>query len=315
MKEFEAINRFFTRPSAVDLGIGDDAALLRVAPGHQLAVSADMSVAGTHFFENAAPFDIGWKTMAVNISDMAAMGAQPKWATLSIALPAMDSVWLDAFAQGLFACCDRFGVSLIGGDTTRGPLNVAINILGEVPHGKGLLRSGARAGDDIWVSGELGQAALWLQSRQGALRLSPTAQAAFAEAMHRPQPRVALGLALRGVAHSVLDISDGLLADLSHILNASQVGAVLDWQAIPKPDLYGSRLTDAQLQHAVLAGGDDYELCFTAANEQRAELAALAATLRLPLTRIGEVTAASGLRVLDGQQVLCVQTRGYDHFG
>lgn len=315
MAEFELIAKYFTRPAQADLGVGDDAALIRVRPGYQLAISADMSVAGTHFFADIDPFAIGWKSMAVNVSDMAAMGAEPKWATLSIALPQIDDAWLQRFSAGLFACADAFGVSLIGGDTTRGPLNIAINILGEVPQGQALQRNGARAGDDVWVSGMLGQAALWLQHRLGALDLHTQDVAVLATAMHAPQPRVALGQALRGIASAVLDISDGLLADLTHILEASAVGAALDWTAMPKPLLQQSAVTEAVLQQAVLAGGDDYELCFTAAPQHRDALSALSAQLALPLHRIGHITAAAGLQVFNSEAAVVLSQKGYAHFG
>lgn len=315
MAEFELIAKYFTRPAAADLGVGDDAALIRVRPGCQLAVSADMSVAGTHFFADIDPFAIGWKSMAVNVSDMAAMGAEPKWATLSIALPALDESWLQGFSQGLFACADAFGVSLIGGDTTRGPLNIAINIMGEVPQSQALQRKGAQAGDDVWVSGVLGLAALWLQHRLGKLEIHAEELPALASAMHHPQPRVALGLALRGVATAALDISDGLLADLDHILAASAVGAELDWAAIPKPVLLQTTLSASVLQQVVLAGGDDYELCFTAAPQHRDVLQALSSRLAVPLSRIGQITAQAGLRVLNGEAHIDLSQKGYDHFG
>lgn len=315
MAEFELIAKYFTRPAAADLGVGDDAALIRVRPGCQLAVSADMSVAGTHFFADIDPFAIGWKSMAVNVSDMAAMGAEPKWATLSIALPALDESWLQGFSQGLFACADAFGVSLIGGDTTRGPLNIAINIMGEVPQSQALQRKGAQAGDDVWVSGVLGLAALWLQHRLGKLEIHAEELPALASVMHHPQPRVALGLALRGVATAALDISDGLLADLDHILAASAVGAELDWAAIPKPVLLQTTLSASVLQQVVLAGGDDYELCFTAAPQHRDVLQALSSRLAVPLSRIGQITAQAGLRVLNGEAHIDLSQKGYDHFG
>ncbi|MFD1121882.1 thiamine-phosphate kinase [Methylophilus flavus] len=319
MAEFDLIAQYFTRPglpglNPADLGVGDDAALISVSPGHQLAISADMSVSGTHFFSEADPYAIGWKAMAVNVSDMAAMGAKPKWATLSIALPEINGEWLSAFSQGLFACADTFGVSLIGGDTTRGPLNIAINIFGEVPVGKAIRRDGAQAGDDIWVSGTLGKAALWLQHRLGKLDLDLVDVTNFAVAMHQPQPRAALGLALQEIVHAALDISDGLLADLSHILKASGKGAQLDWAALPKPELLHSSLPLTDIQQAVLAGGDDYELCFTASPRRRDEVLALANTLELPLSRIGTITEAPGLRVLNGETAIELSQKGYLHF-
>jgi thiamine-monophosphate kinase len=317
--EFDLIAQYFTRPapagaSTADLGVGDDAALISVSPGQQLAISADMSVSGTHFFAEADPYAIGWKAMAVNVSDMAAMGANPKWATLSIALPEIDTGWLSAFSQGLFACADRYAVSLIGGDTTRGPLNIAINIFGEVPLGKAIRRDQAQAGDDIWVSGTLGKAALWLQQRLGNLDLHAEDVAELAPAMHLPQPRVALGLALREIAHAALDISDGLLADLNHILQASAKGASLDWALLPRPPLRHSLLPDSVMQQAVLTGGDDYELCFTVAPQHREQVLALAQTLALPLSRIGSVTQAPGLTVRHGETAIELSQKGYVHF-
>lgn len=315
MAEFDIIAKYFTRPAQADVGIGDDAALIRVREGYQLAVSADMSVAGTHFFADIDAFFIGWKSMAVNISDMAAMGAEPKWAMLSIALPGLDESWLKKFSDGLFACADAFGVSLIGGDTTRGPMNIAINIMGEVPFGQALQRSGAQVGDDIWVSGKLGGAALWLQHRLGQLELNAEDVAMLATAMHHPQPRVALGLALRGIATSALDVSDGLLADLGHLLKASKVGAIVDWGAIPQPVLQNSRVSESVLQQVVLAGGDDYELCFTAPATQRQTLLGLSGQLGLPLSRIGKIQPGSGLQVFDANKPIVMSQKGYDHFG
>jgi thiamine-monophosphate kinase len=313
--EFDIIAKYFTRPAQADVGIGDDAALIRVREGYQLAVSADMSVAGTHFFADIDAFAIGWKSMAVNVSDMAAMGAEPKWATLSIALPELDATWLKGFSDGLFACAEAFGVSLIGGDTTRGPLNIAINIMGEVPFGQALQRSGAQVGDDIWVSGELGRAALWLQHRLGRVVLHAEDVAMLATAMHHPQPRIALGQALRGIATAALDISDGLLADLGHILKASKVGAMLDWRAISPPVLQYSQVSEPVMQHAVLTGGDDYELCFTAPATKRQAVLALSGQLGLPLSRIGKVQAEPGLQVFDANNPILLSQKGYDHFG
>ncbi|HSH88106.1 MAG TPA: thiamine-phosphate kinase [Methylophilus sp.] len=319
MAEFDLIAQYFTRPgkagfNTADLGIGDDAALITVTPGYQLAISADMSVSGTHFFAEADPYSIGWKAMAVNVSDMAAMGANPKWATLSIALPEIKEDWLQGFSQGLFACADAYGVSVIGGDTTRGPLNIAINIFGEVPLHKAIKRGGAQAGDDIWVSGTLGKAALWLQNKLGKLDLHADDVADFASAMHQPQPRVALGLALREIAHAALDISDGLLADLNHILKASSKGARLDWALLPKPQLL-TEVSQSVLEQAVLGGGDEYELCFTVSPQRRDEVIAFSEALDVPLTRIGCITEAPGLTVQDRETQIELSKKGYEHFG
>ncbi len=313
MSEFGLIRRHFTRPApGALLGVGDDAALLQPTPGHVLAVSTDMLVSGTHFFPDADPFLLGHKTLAVNLSDMAAMGALPRWATLAIALPAEEEDWLTQFSAGFFALAQQHNVALVGGDTTRGPLTLSVTILGEVPPDQALRRDGAQAGDDIWVSGELGAAALALAYLQGRVNLADADYAVCARRLHQPQPRVALGLALRGIAHSAIDISDGLLADLGHILEASAVGAELDSEALPvSPPLREYRQT-----RLALNGGDDYELCFTAVPQRRDAIEHLAVRLALPLTRIGRVTVEPGCRLRDahGAQIT-LEERGYDHFG
>src|SRR3989338_7312950 len=246
MSEFDLIRRYFTRatPGAM-LGVGDDAALLQVSAGNVLAVSTDMLVSGTHFLPDADPFLLGHKILAVNLSDLAAMGAAPRWAMLAIALPpkddgGADEVWLAQFSAGFFALAQQHGVELVGGDTTRGSLNLCVSIFGEVPAQQALRRSGAQAGDDIWVSGCLGDAALALAHLQGRIALSGAELAACLLALHRPQPRVALGLSLRGIASSAIDISDGLLADLGHILEASQLGAEIRFDALPVSDVLRS---------------------------------------------------------------------------
>jgi thiamine-monophosphate kinase len=264
VSEFELIRRFFTRvtPGAV-LGVGDDAALVHIRHGMELAVSTDMLVSGTHFFPDADPFFLGHKALAVNLSDMAAMAAQPRWMTLALSLPEVDEMWLEKFSAGLFALADEYQVVLIGGDTTRGPLNLCVTIMGEVPHGAALRRSAAQVGDDIWVSGVLGDAALALAHIQGRMQLATKDFVACASALHQPMPRVALGLALRGVGHSAIDISDGLLADLGHILECSNVGAEIAFAALPISCAMQPYLEQPLGKHCVLAGGDDYELCFT----------------------------------------------------
>ncbi|MDP1638574.1 MAG: thiamine-phosphate kinase [Candidatus Nitrotoga sp.] len=316
VSEFELIRRFFTRvtPGAV-LGVGDDAALLHVGSGMELAVSTDMLVSGTHFFPDADPFFLGHKALAVNLSDMAAMAAQPRWVTLALSLPEVDEVWLEKFSAGLFALADEYQVVLIGGDTTRGPLNLCITIMGEVPHGAALRRSGAQVGDDIWVSGVLGDAALALVHIQGRMQLAAKDFAACASALHQPMPRVALGLALRGVAHSAIDISDGLLADLGHILECSNVGAEIAFAALPISCAMQPYLEQPLGKHCVLAGGDDYELCFTVSVAHRSEVEKIAVNLGLLLTRIGTVTAEKKctVRAVDGS-IVNIEESGYDHF-
>lgn len=318
MSEFSLIRRHFTRatPGAV-LGVGDDAALLQVAAGQVLAVSSDMLVAGTHFFADADPFLLGHKTLAVNISDLAAMGAQPRWATLAVSLPKADDAWLERFSAGWFTLAGQHGVELVGGDTTRGPLNFSVTIMGEVPAHAALRRDGAKVGDDIWVSGALGDAALALAHLQGRIALGADQLAACASRLHQPQPRVALGLALRGMAHSAIDISDGLLADLGHILERSGAGAELHFAALPlSPALRALGSNEAELlQRCVLSGGDDYELCFTAAEACREPLAQLSRRLELPLTRIGKVTPGRACVVRDaGGKEMTREAGGYDHF-
>jgi thiamine-monophosphate kinase len=325
MTEFELIDRFFRRRAdagaekrGTALGIGDDAALLSPTPGHQLAASVDMLVAGRHFFADVDPEALGHKTLAVNLSDMAAMGATPRWALLAGALPDPNAQWLDGFARGFFALAATYGVDLVGGDTTRGPLNLCVTILGEVPAGKAILRSGARAGDSIWISGALGHAALALAHLAGRVSLSPGDEAACRGALLRPVPRVELGLRLRDLASSAIDISDGLVGDLGHVLDASRVGASLDLDAIPRSTTLDGQLDGPAREIALqclLAGGDDYELCFTAAPAHDTRVAAIARELGLALHRVGAVTAEPGLVVRDASgRPLAELPRAYDHF-
>lgn len=310
--EFALIDRYFKRlprnPGQTALGVGDDAALIRPGPGMELAISTDMLVAGTHFLPNTDAEDLGWKTLAVNVSDMAAMGALPRWAVLAVALPAATESWIEKFARGFFACADEFGIDVIGGDTTKGPRNFCVTIFGEVPAGQALLRSGARPGDEIWVSGSPGRAALGLAHLQGRTVLEQPQLADCLAALQRPQPRVALGLALRGLASAAIDVSDGLLADLGHILDASRVGARLQIAVPPAPTFP---------REAYLSGGDDYELVFTTPAAQHAAIAALGDTLQLALTHIGSITASESaaidLRDMEGRPIE-VAERGFDHF-
>jgi len=307
--EFEIIARYFTRgTSHTVLGVGDDGALIAPTPGQELVISTDLLVEGTHFLPDTDPEALGWKTLAVNLSDLAAMGAQPRWALLAAVLPAPTSDWIEAFARGFFACAESHGIDLIGGDTTRGPRAFCVTILGEAPAGRALRRNGAKAGDSIWVSGKPGRAALGLAHLQGSTKLAEPALNECLAALHRPQPRVALGLALRGIASAAIDVSDGLLADLGHILEQSKLAARLQIPNLPAAGLE---------RDCLLAGGDDYELLFTAAPEFDSDIKALAGTLELPLTRIGEIVAGpSGELVLcdDGGNVITPATRGYDHF-
>jgi thiamine-monophosphate kinase len=307
--EFALIDRFFKRPTHhTVLGVGDDGAVIRPSPGCELVVSTDMLVAGTHFFFDTDPENLGWKTLAVNVSDMAAMGAQPRWAVLAAALPAATESWIERFARGFFACAGEFDIDIIGGDTTKGPRNFCVTIIGEVPEGCAVLRSGAKASDDIWVSGHPGRAALGLAHLQDRLVLTEPELTDCLAALHRPQPRVALGLALRQLASAAIDVSDGLLADLGHVLEASELAATLRLPELPPPGLQ---------RDCLLAGGDDYELVFTASAARRDEVAALSAKLDLRLTRIGSVEngGAGSMLVLDAQgQSVEIDRRGFDHF-
>ena len=319
--EFDLIDRYFKRnaKSAV-LGIGDDAAIVEPSPGMQILMSTDMLVAGTHFFADAEPEALGWKTLAVNISDLAAMGAIPRWALLAMSLPtfedAADEEWLDKFARGFFACAESFGVELIGGDTTRGPMNFCVTIFGEAPIGKALLRSGAKVGDDIWVSGHPGRAALGLAHLQSRCVLPDDQREKCLSALHQPQPRVALGLALRGIATTVIDVSDGLLADLGHIADASNVTMDIVLACVPMPLRDGEIATEL-IRNCVLAGGDDYELAFTAPTDKREQVQALPDQLLLALTLIGSVSEKGNgrIRVLDSTGLpVTIAGSGYDHF-
>ncbi len=318
--EFELIGRYFThRTRHAVLGVGDDAALVRVKRGHDLVVSADMLVAGRHFFRDTDPRLLGHKALAVNLSDMAAMGATPRWATLALALPTADARWVQAFSRGFMALARRFDVDLIGGDTTRGPLNICVQIMGETPHGKALRRDCARRGDDIWISGTVGDAALALAALKRRIKLKPAELASCAARLHSPQPRVALGRALRGVAHSAIDVSDGLLADLGHILESSDVAADIELAALPASAILRRYLDRVVACSALLAGGDDYELCFTAPRSARESIARLGREVRVKVTHIGSVrTHRKALprlivRAPDGAALRVVRG-GYDHF-
>jgi len=316
--EFDLIRQHFSRDvHHTDLGVGDDGALLRARAGMQLVVSTDMLVAGTHFFPDTDPEALGWKTAAANISDMAAMAAEPRWITLALSLPSSDDKWVSALARGFASCCESFGVDWIGGDTTRGPLNLCGTVFGEVPHGQAILRSGARPGDDLWISGTPGLAALGLQHLLGKLPLTGEARTACLAALHRPQPRVALGLALRGVATAMLDVSDGLLGDLAHILEQSNCGALIDDALLPVGPACLACGNAELARQALLGGGDDYELLFASSLPQRQHLLNLSQQLSLPLTRIGTITDAPHTIVMqaaDGSR-RWIAPRGFDHFG
>jgi len=308
MTEFEIIQRYFSRPPKRALtGVGDDCALLRPDAGLDLAVTTDMLVEGRHFLRDAEPRLLGHKALAVNLSDLAAMGATPRWATLALALPAADPAWLAGFSDGFYALAERYGVDLIGGDTTCGERRtICVTAIGEVPPEMALERGGARPGDDIWVSGELGGAALGLAH--------PEIPAAV-KRLDAPEPRVALGERLRRLAHAAIDVSDGLAGDLAHVLERSQVSAKVEFEKIPRAGEFRI-VNDPQLEKdCILSGGDDYELLFTAPRERRAALDALAVELGLPLARIGTIETGSGLQILDAKGMPVPHRGGYDHFG
>lgn len=323
MGEFDLIRRYFQRPvRRAALGVGDDCALLAPAPGMQLAISSDMLVEGRHFFADVNPRLLGHKALAVNLSDLAASGARPLAFTLALSLPRADEDWISEFATGLLTLADAHECELIGGDTTGGPLNICITVFGEVPAGQALLRSGARAGDEIWVSGTLGDARLALEAMLGRVQLPAELLQQTRQRLEAPTPRVALGLALRGIASSALDVSDGLLGDLGHILELSSVGATVDSRcttplmaAAAYP--HDAWQFDSKLQQqCTLAGGDDYELCFTAPAARHADVLAAGAASGTTVHRIGRIDAEPGLRVIDANGAL-LQNRwkSFDHFG
>ncbi|ACY35221.1 MULTISPECIES: thiamine-phosphate kinase [Comamonas] len=323
MGEFDLIRRYFQRPvRRAALGVGDDCALLAPAPGMQLAISSDMLVEGRHFFADVNPRLLGHKALAVNLSDLAASGARPLAFTLALSLPRADEDWISEFATGLLTLADAHDCELIGGDTTGGPLNICITVFGEVPAGQALLRSGARAGDEIWVSGTLGDARLALEAMLGRVQLPAELLQQTRQRLEAPTPRVALGLALRGIASSALDVSDGLLGDLGHILELSSVGATVDSRcttplmaAAAYP--HDAWQFDSKLQQqCTLAGGDDYELCFTAPAARHADVLAAGAASGTTVHRIGRIDAEPGLRVIDANGAL-LQNRwkSFDHFG
>ena len=326
MGEFDLIARYFTRPvrpdGAVALGVGDDCALLAPTPGMQMAISSDMLVEGRHFFADVAPEALGHKALAVNLSDLAACGARPLAFTLALSLPRVDERWLAGFSRGLLQLADAHACELVGGDTTQGPLNICITVFGEVPAGQALLRSGARADDDIYVSGTLGDARLALEALQGHITLPAEVLALTRLRLERPTPRVALGQALRGIASSAMDVSDGLLGDFSHILKASKVGACIDTRITTNliaASAYKSSARghfDAELaKQCTLAGGDDYELVFTAPVALRSAVVAASEASATPVARIGAVHARAGLQLLDEHGNLAPNTyTSFDHF-
>lgn len=318
MSEFDLIDIIRERCAIarddVRLGIGDDAAILAVPANHQLVVSTDTLVSGVHFPEATNAADIGWKSLAVNLSDLAAMGATPAWATLALTLPAPDRRWVEAFSDGFASLAREFKLALVGGDTTQGPLSITVTIHGFVPNDTALLRSGARIGDFVFVTGTLGDAA-------GALRFmasdEPRADLVneLLPRLNRPTPRVAQGLVLRGRARSCIDVSDGLLADLGHICVASGVGGEVDVDALPTSSALNAGFDRDERRGLQLSGGDDYELCFTASEDVATALLGDLARSGSGATRIGRIVEGSGVRVVDAAgNAVTVSRRGWEHF-
>lgn len=317
LAEFSLIDSWFKRPAhaSVALGIGDDCALLEVPAGQQLAVSMDTLVEGVHFFAGADPMALGHKALAVGLSDLAAMGAQPAWATLALTLPDISESWLQGFSSGLFALAEQHDLQLVGGDTCRGPLSITLQLHGLLPAGQAITRAGARPGDGIWVTGWPGEAALALAARRGEQGLGSDWQSLLDERLDRPQPRVSHGLALRGIASAAIDLSDGLCADLMHILERSGVGARLHRNLLPLSAALLAHLDAEQAREHVLAGGDDYELCFTVPAAREPWLSSLETGAgRVPLSRVGEILADTGLRCVDADGRDCPLPDGYRHF-
>lgn len=310
--EFDLIKRYFqnktTQRADVVLGIGDDAALLQIPPNVLLAAAMDTMVAGRHFPPETTPYDIAYKALAVNLSDLAAMGAEPAWLTLALTMPESDSAWLQQFSDGLSSLAKRYDMQLIGGDTTCGPLTVTIQAHGFVPRELALTRSGAKPGDKIYVSGTLGDAGLGLLAAQGQRDLPEQDKEFVLQRLYKPEPRVEAGLALRGIASSAIDISDGLLADLQHILDASKAGAMIDANKLPLSPALKNNLTDDEAKRLALTAGDDYELCFTVPVKHEEKFK----SLQMKCVCIGEITAKTGLE-LQGYQGE-IKHAGYQHF-
>jgi thiamine-monophosphate kinase len=315
MSEFSLIDRLRARAGSrgdVLLGIGDDAALLSVPAGQALVVTTDTLVAGVHFPADTAAADIGWKALAVNLSDLAAMGAQPAWISLALALPDDGADWLEDFLDGFVELADQHGVALVGGDTTRGPLSITVTAHGFVPVEQALRRDGAKAGDDVWVTGTIGDAAGGLEQWRGQALMS----AKLRHRLDRPTPRVAVGIALRGLAHAAIDVSDGLAADLGHVLTASRLGADLDLGRLPTSRSLAEHFPDEHTRWTLqLSGGDDYELCFTAAPADAFAIEQLLAATDVTAAVVGQVSATPGLRLStpDGEPFV-LPRHGHDHF-
>lgn len=319
MGEFDLIQRYFAdqiqSANGVELGIGDDCALLNVPPGECLAVSTDTLVSGVHFFPDVEPFSLGYKSLAVNLSDLAAMGATPRWVSLALTLPEANETWLADFAKGFFTVADKHGVSLIGGDTTKGPLSITISVKGTVPPSLAIRRSGAKPGDFIYVSGTLGEAALAVQQRLHQLPLEQSSIQQFRKKLEFPTPRCELGMALRGIATSGLDLSDGLSGDLKHILKASKVSASVELTNLPISAELKQQVTQSQALQLALGGGDDYELCFTANAADHEKVMQIAQDLNIPVTQIGVIQQGEPqIHWLQQGKTVSLAIEGWEHF-
>ena len=318
--EFSLIDEYFKNRTLIRedvvLGIGDDAAVTAIPPGYELVTAVDTLVNNVHFPKDTQAFDIGYKSLAVNLSDMAAMGAEPVWATLALTMPDVDKSWLQQFCNGFFSLAERHRVQLIGGDTTQGPLTITVQVMGLVPQGQALKRAGAKVGDRVFVSGQLGDAALALQMLQHStqLKVSDEQKAMLLNKLNRPQPRTELGIALRGIASSVIDVSDGLAADLGHILEVSNVGAVVDVDQLPVSDELIRSKESREIETLALAGGDDYELCFTVPFEKLPVIEQIKQQLKINVTAIGQIEEQQGLRVTCNGVSIDITQTGYRHF-
>jgi len=306
LTEFSLIERFFTRQAVKNtstrLGIGDDCALLSIPDGYELAVTTDTMVENVHFFAGADPEQLGHKLLAVNLSDLASMGARPLSVMLALTLPKVDENWLTAFAKGFLALAERHSVDLIGGDTTSGPLTLTVQAMGLVPRGKALLRSAAKPGDLIYLTGSLGDAGLGLKIRQGYQCSDP---AAALQRFDRPDPQVEFGMALLGIANACIDLSDGLTGDLGHILEQSQAGACLDWDALPLSDAVRTYIEETDDWFMPLSAGDDYELCFTVSPGK---------SIPFPCTKIGVIESTPGMRLNKSGIIQPLKVKGFEHF-
>lgn len=316
--EFDLIKNYFSSQDChrndVNKGIGDDAAIITVPIDHDITITTDTLVSGVHFYPSVSAFDIGFKALAVNLSDLAAMGATPAWITLALTLPTVDTAWLEGFSEGLFTLANRYQVQLIGGDITHGPLSITIQALGLLPKGQALLRSNAKIGDHIYVTGTLGDAGLALVHTQQKVHLNPNLRGAPLTKLHQPEPRLATGRALLGIANAAIDISDGLAADLNHILIASHVGAIVNVDQLPlSPELQQSIPHESAIELALTAG-DDYELCFTVSPPHIPRLEKALSSIACRYTCIGEITAQPGLHLYNKQGPYHGKTSGYQHF-